>query len=218
MEGLIDRLYNGFLLRDVLGYVIPGSFAFACFLHATSLVLDDSFEDLVEIVTSGGFRFFVAIGLSYACGHILSGLFFHGYPLKRVFRYSPNELSRDNPGLTYDEAWLKHRVAYRAACDDIGDASEGQIERHAALVHFTGHFSAAIAFLAVYIVCLVIVEQEAKYLFLEIPLAVAFHGMFAHFRRLKTERYKLERAAVHRLQAEVGDASNDGKGAGDPSG
>jgi hypothetical protein len=70
---------------------------------------------------------------------------------------------------------------------------QGHIERHAALIHFTGHFCAGIIFSSIYIFLLFVFYYKSLYLLLyELPLSLVFIGMFIHFKRLSFERYSLE--------------------------
>lgn len=196
MNDIFVKIYNGFLLRDLLGYVLPGSFVLLCLAHLFSEVSGISTAQLAGMATENVFTYVLVFGLCYACGHFLSGLFFHSPLLRRVFRYTPGNLLDDYPGMKRDQAWIEHRASYRKACDSIGEATQEQIERHAALVHFTGHFSAGILFAIGYVCFLAIHYGETRYLLYGVPLLIVFPGIYTHYKRLLFERYSLERIAI----------------------
>lgn len=73
---------------------------------------------------------------------------------------------------------------------------QSHIERHGALVHFTGHVSASFLFTAIYICAFSIYSFNLKLLVYLAPILIVFPGVFSHYKRLTTERYYLERAAI----------------------
>lgn len=196
MNDILGRLYNGFLLRDILGYVVPGSFVLVCLLHLSSILLGMTFAETVKLIPREGVVYFFVICLCYVCGHFLSGLFFHTRLFNWIFKYSPEQMTEDYPQLDENSAWTKHRSEYRKACDVTGNSVQSHIERHAALVHFTGHVSTSLIFTVVYVVFLAIYYKSFGELTKAIPMLVILPGVFSHYRRLSLERYLLEMDAI----------------------
>lgn len=102
----------------------------------------------------------------------------------------------DYPDISSDQAWVEHRSLYRSKADDISSSIEGHIERHAALLHFTGHFSAGLIFVIFYNFYLVYYLSDWKVLYYSVPFVIMFPGIFNHYKRLKLERYMLERRVI----------------------
>lgn len=201
MKDTLSQLYNGFLLRDVLGYIVPGSFVLGCVAHYIYIVNAFTFSELTSVLPTNIASYLFVIGLCYACGHFLSGVFFHLRIFSWLFRYSPRDLSVLASDVNEEDAWTTHRFSYQRASKSAGDATLGYIERHAALVHFTGHFSAGILFTIIYICCVSIIFTSFKTLLYCIPLAIIFPGILSHHRQLVNERFKLERRVIEEYSA-----------------
>ncbi len=195
MNDLFGKLYNGFLLRDLLGYVVPGGLVLICLTHLVSLLKKISVSELITSIPYESTVTFFLICLCYGCGHFISGLFFHTPIFRKFFKYSP-DLSYSYPGLSKNKAWAKHRSEYRRSCKVIGESMQSQIERHAALVHFTGHISASLIFTFLYIVFWSFYELSFNPMYYAIPIAIIFPGIFFHFRQMADERYQLEITAI----------------------
>lgn len=196
MKDFIGQLYNGFLLRDMLGYVVPGAFVLGCLVHLLSVITDTPVSTIAEAVPDKALSYFFLICLCYICGHFLSGIFFHVPLFGWIFSYSPNLMLDDYPEVPLDKAWSTHRAEYRKACETIGSSMQSHIERHGALLHFTGHVSASFLFTAVYICVFAAYSSNLKMLLYLAPILIVFPGIFSHYRRLTIERYHLERAAI----------------------
>jgi len=196
LKDFLAQLYNGFLLRDLLGYVVPGSFVLFCVLHSYSLISGLTFKELIKLLPDSALLYAFCISLCYVCGHFLSGIFFHSALFRWLFSYSPTSLTVDYAGLSREEAWSKHRGTYRAACESIGASMQSHVERHGALVHFTGHISAGLIFVTLYVMLIGALKQSISTLLYLIPVFVIFPGIFLHYRILSIERYFLERAAI----------------------
>ena len=203
MNDIFGKLYNGFLLRDLLGYVIPGGFVLSCLIHMLSLLKNISYSEMLKLIPEEGMVNFFLICLSYICGHFLSGVFFHTSLFRWLFRYSP-DMSTLYPDLDKDKAWAKHRSEYRRACKTIGESMQNHIERHAALIHFTGHVSASLIFSIFYVIFWAIYEGTFKPLYYSVPLIIILPGIFSHFRRLAIERFYLETDAIKSLDKNGG--------------
>jgi|GEM_PF-6898712 len=193
---IIGQIYNGFLLRDFLGYVIPGSIVLLCMVHFVSIISNIALLDILKKIPEKGVFYLLIMGLSYACGHCLSGIFFHLIEFNWFFSYTPNDLLTDYPQQKWQDAWARHRSTYREACSNVGDSLQDQIERHAALLHFTGHFSAAILFAFVYILLISIVDKNINLSLYNIPLIILFVGLYRHYRIILSLRYKQEKEVI----------------------
>lgn len=196
MKDTIEQIYNGFLLRDILGYVVPGSFVLACMAHLVSLISGVAFSDLLDKMPEKAYIYLFIIGLCYACGHFLAGIFFHFIQFNRLFSYTPRELLVDYPGQNWKDAWASHRLMYRNASSKTGGSLQGQIERHAALLHFTGHFSAGIVFVFIYLIVISVIKKDVELGLYSIPLIIIFPGIYKHFKTLVSLRYKQEREVI----------------------
>ena len=161
-----------------------------------NFVYKNSVEDFSGLLENYVTFYIFFISLCYACGHFLSGIFFHLPLFRTIFSYSPRDLLIDYPDIHRDDAWASHRSSYRRASDNAGESFQGLIERHAALLHFTGHFSAAILFTLFYIAAISIFYRSTDYLLLAVPMAVLLPGIFVHYRQLSMERYRLERSVI----------------------
>lgn len=196
MKDFLNDIYNGFLLRDLLGYILPGSFVLGCILHYISLISGISFYEFIKAIPDNIYVNLFAICLSYACGHFLSGIFFHSRILGRFFKYSPSKIFDDYPDCSFDEAWVQHRSKYKDATNFVSDSMKGHIERHAALLHFTGHFSASLIFVVLYICFLALYSHSCDTLKYMLPFMILFPGIYNHYKRLSLERYLLERNII----------------------
>lgn len=196
MKDILGQLYNGFLLRDLLGYVVPGAFVLACLTHILSIVTKTPIKEITQLVPDKTLVYFFLVCLCYICGHFLSGIFFHSPLFRWMFSYSPTFSSSENTGMSKEEAWSMHRGDYRKACDSIGESMQSHIERHGALLHFTGHISASFIFTISYVFILAFYRSSWHVLLYSIPILIIFPGVFLHYRRLSIERYYLERAAI----------------------
>lgn len=192
MDDVFEKVYNGFFLRDVLGYIIPGSFVLTCLLHLFCIITNYLPSDLIKLIPNEGVFYFFLICLCYVCGHFLSGIFFHTPLLNKIFKYSPKQITSKYPGMNKDESWATHRSEYRKACAVIGTSIQGYIERHAALVHFTGHMSASLVFSICYLIFLAFYTWSTNPMFYAIPMIIVFPGIFIHYQRLSLERFNLE--------------------------
>jgi len=195
MNDIFGKLYNGFLLRDLLGYVIPGSVVLFCFMHLASLIEQISIAEVLDLIPEGGLSNFLIVCTCYVCGHFLSGVFFHTPIFSWLFKYSPN-LEKAYPNLTKSRAWAKHRSEYRRACKVIGESMQSHIERHAALIHFTGHISSSLLFLILYLITISLFKRSITPIYYAIVPMILFPGLFSHFRKLAIERYHLEIDAI----------------------
>ena len=202
MKNLIGQLYNGFLLRDLLGYVVPGAFVLACFIHLLSFVTKTPIEQIFQSIPNKSLAQFFIVCLCYICGHFLSGVFFHLRIFKWIFSYSPKALRTDYPNISQEQAWSTHRADYRKACEIMGESMQSHIERHAALLHFTGHISSSFLFTFFYLSSFATCTSSYNILAYTAPIVVLFPGVFSHYRRLCIERYSLERAAIKRAVVE----------------
>lgn len=193
MQDFFNQIYNGFLLRDLLGYFVPGTVVMVCFLHLTSIVLGQDFLVLLQGLGSSSITYIFLAAACYAGGHFISGLFFHTPFFRFVFSYSPKARVLSSSGAkSYNEAWAQHRANYQAACREENEKAQIHIERHAALVHFTGHFSASIIVFCAYMAFLHFYQGLEGAIFLTIPALVLFFGLYRHYRQLTNERYMLE--------------------------
>lgn len=198
VKDIFGKLYNGFLLRDLLGYVVPGGIVLICLTHMLSLFNGVSYSEMLRLIPGDGMASFFLISLCYACGHFLSGFFFHTRLFRWLFRYSP-DLSKYYPNLPKNKAWAKHRYDYRRVCTVIGESFQSQIERHAALVHFTGHISASLIFTFIYLIFWSLYASSFKPLYYTIPIVIIFPGIFSHYRQITIERFELEILAIKSL-------------------
>jgi len=196
MKDILGQLYNGFLLRDLLGYVVPGAFVLACLTHIFSLIINTPFLEITKSIPDKALVYFFLVCLCYICGHFLSGVFFHAPFFRRLFSYSPKELISDYEGMSREKAWSMHRGDYRKACEIINDSMQSHIERHGALVHFTGHISASFLFTMFYLLVFALYSLDYNVLLYAIPIVIVFPGVFLHYKRLAIERYYLERKAI----------------------
>lgn len=196
MKDVLAQLYNGFLLRDLLGYVVPGAFVLGCLVHLASVISGTALETIYKGIPDKALVYFFIISLCYICGHFLSGIFFHFPLFKWIFSYSPDRLPTDYPEVPSDQVWSTHRAEYRKACETIGSSMQSHIERHGALLHFTGHVSASFLFTVIYVCSFAIYSHNLKLVLYTIPFLIVFPGIFTHYRRLSIERYYLERAAI----------------------
>jgi hypothetical protein len=196
LKDLLGQLYNGFLLRDVLGYVVPGAFVLGCVFHLLSVITNTPLTTIYNGIPDKALIYFFLICLCYICGHFLSGMFFHIPLFRWMFSYSPSLLPADYPEVPIDQAWSTHRAEYRKACETVGPSMQSHIERHGALVHFTGHVSASFLFTAIYISAFSIYSFNFRMLAYLTPILIVFPGVFIHYRRLLIERYYLERSAI----------------------
>lgn len=195
MKDILGQLYNGFLLRDVLGYVVPGAFVLACLTHLTYIINSAAVSQVRQLVSDSGLGTFFLICLCYICGHFLSGIFFHSSMFRWMFRYTP-DLSSDYPNMSKEQAWSTHRSTYKRSCKCISDSMQSYVERHASLLHFTGHISASFLFTALYLAVAAVSTSSYNLLLYIIPFAILFPGIYTHYRRLYIERYYLEVAAI----------------------
>lgn len=201
-KDIFDSLYTGFLLRDFLGYVVPGSFILFCVLHFIGLVDKNTQSIFIQLIDNKTV-YVIFMAASYACGHFISGAFFHSQPFKNIFVYSPTkELSNNYPGDTPNDAWVSHRYKFATACASGYGMEKGRIERHKALVHFTGHFSASLIFVAFYIVGVAIYMETARSLLYAFPLALISTGVYAHYRRLVYETFRFEIEVIKSAQSQ----------------
>ncbi len=91
---------------------------------------------------------------------------------------------------------------------------QSHIERHAALLHFTGHVSASFLFTILYLCLISIYTSSYNILLYAIPILILFPGIFSHYRRLSIERYYLEIASIKAYKKNeskiiIGDIKND---------
>ncbi|WP_421702339.1 hypothetical protein [Aliiroseovarius sp.] len=193
MQDFFNQIYNGFLLRDLLGYFVPGTVVIVCCLHLTSVLLGQDFVLLLQSLGSSSITYILLAAACYAGGHFISGVFFHTPFFRRVFSYSPKiEVLTGSKHGDFNAAWAQHRADYQAACNEENEKAQIHIERHAALIHFTGHFSAAIVVLCFYLVFLHFYAVVEGALLLAIPAAILFFGIYRHYRQLTNERFMLE--------------------------
>lgn len=196
MKDIIAQLYNGFLLRDLLGYIVPGAFVLGCVVHLLSVITDTPYSTITAAIPDKILSYLFLICLCYVCGHFLSGIFFHTAVFKWIFSYAPDLLATDYPDMSSDKAWSTHRTLYKMASETIGISMQNHVERHAALLHFTGHVSASFLFIAVYICAFAVYSSNFRILTYLAPIVILFPGIFLHYKRLSIERYHLERAAI----------------------
>lgn len=106
------------------------------------------------------------------------------------------------PKTDWKDAWARHRSDYRQACSAVGSALQDQVERHAALLHFTGHFAAALFFAFLYLIIMAIYTKDAQLALYVIPLVIIFPGIYRHFKTLSSLRYKQEKEVI-RIYSEL---------------
>jgi len=113
-----------------------------------------------------------------------------------MFSYSPKLISSEYKGMGKEQAWATHRADYRRACDTIGGSMQSHIERHGALLHFTGHISASFLFTIVYAILIALYTSSFKFVLYSVPIIIIFPGVYLHYRTLSVERFHLEMAAI----------------------
>lgn len=196
---LFSQLYNGFLLRDLLGYTLPGGIALVA---ATMLVTSlrgkpEGLVALLAIPTDNVLTVVFILCISYACGHAVSGLFFHTRRNSLFCHIHPslflNENRQDWPDILTD-----HTLKLRTALADAGDPARYQAERFAALVHFTGHVCAAILVSVVFLLSSFAVSRAGDHLWCAIVLLALLPGLWAHYRSLLRQRLDLEVCMIER--------------------
>ncbi len=193
MSDWVDVLYSQFLLRDLLGYAVPG--ALVC-LTVAYCVLDPGTRDLLEknaLVNSyaGGILF---LGLAYLVGHAVSGLAFNAFSPNPVFAYYPYS------SITTNRAAAQHQEQCSAAITHLNSPETNrQRERFSVLVHVTGN-SAAAVLVSGLVYGFFTFWPNAKAYASWILLSAFFVGLWLHHFRARGRRFEFEKAAVERAE------------------
>lgn len=194
---LFSQLYNGFLLRDFLGYVLPGGITLVAAAMLISSLRGDP-EDLIDLLampTDGVLTVVFILCISYACGHAISGLFFHIHR-NRIFSHIHPALYGTAARGEWPKVLTEHTLKLRHRLSDAGDPARYQVERFAALVHFTGHVSAAIIVSVVLLLSSYAVSCVGSHLWYAVALAALFPGIWAHYRSVLRQRLSLEQLLI----------------------
>lgn len=145
VSGIIKSLYSEFVLRDLLGYVVPGFIVLSCFALGIVPILQVDSNTLVPkqlLARDRVSRSIVAIMLCASCylvGHGVVGVCFNTITPNRLYSYA---LSAFN-NIVYQEHLGLWQSTLAAADVATSDRLNAQRERHAVLKQLTGHGSAA---------------------------------------------------------------------------
>ena len=209
MKEIVQQFYTEFLLRDILGYMVPGGLLLvAIFLvygtkDQKKVIFGDGTSECPPLIKSTPV-WALCLATSYLMGHAISGFAFNIWEQNPVFAYYPHREIPDN------ETMGAHVVRFNTAVDaaktaglDLSKTLQ-QRERYAALLHLTGHGAASVFLVSV--LFLVHRRREVKsaedagvlnsgYVLPAIVFLCAL-GLWIHHNQLKYRRLTFETGVI----------------------